>query len=64
LKLGIIINSWNNEKTIIRAINSIKKNKNTKIVVIDDASKDNSIKILKKKKIKKKKKRNLKKRGE
>lgn len=54
MKLGIIINSWNNEKTIIRAINSIKKNKNTKIVVIDDASKDNSIKILKKKKIEKK----------
>ena len=57
MKLGIIINSYNNQKTITRAINSITKNSNRrkiKIVIIDDCSKDDSINILKKEKERKK----------
>ena len=57
MKLGIIINSYNNQKTINRAINSITKipnRKKIKIIVIDDSSKDGSINLLIKEKEKKK----------
>ena len=51
LKLGIIINTFNNEKSVSKAINSaisLKKNKFIKIVVVDDCSRDNTFEILKK----------------
>ena len=57
MKLGIIINSYNNQKTILHAINSITRipnRKKIKIIVIDDSSKDGSINLLRNEKRKKK----------
>ena len=57
MKLGIIINSYNNQKTILNAINSISRipnRKKIKIIVIDDSSTDGSINVLRNEKKKKK----------
>ena len=55
MKIGIIINSFNNEKTIKKAILSaarLKRKNNITIVVIDDCSTDNSATIIRKAKLK------------
>ncbi len=51
MKLGIIITSYNNQDTLEKAINSaakLKKNNKTYIVLVDDCSKDLTLKIIKK----------------
>tara|TARA_B100000767_G_C19775707_1_gene542438 strand:+ start:1865 stop:2560 length:696 start_codon:yes stop_codon:yes gene_type:complete len=49
MKLSVIIPCYNEEKTIIKIIDAVKKqiNENDEIIVIDDYSTDNSRKILK-----------------
>ncbi len=51
MKLGIIITSYNNQDTLEKTINSVatlKKNNKTYIVLVDDCSKDLTIKVIKK----------------
>lgn len=47
MKLSIIIPTYNNEETIKRCLDSIPKKKDMEIIVINDASTDNTSKILK-----------------
>ena len=48
VKLSIITPLYNSEDLIIRALDSIPKRKDIEIIIIDDASTDNSLNIVKK----------------
>ena len=49
MKLGIIILTWNSENRIVNCLNSIYKfYKNPNIYIVDNNSKDNTLKILEK----------------
>ena len=49
-KISIIVAAYNEEKTIIEILENIKKTKNNnfeyEIIIINDGSKDNTIKLL------------------
>ena len=49
MNISVIIPCYNEEKTIIEVVNSVKKylQENDEIIVIDDCSTDNSFEIIK-----------------
>lgn len=49
-KISVIIPVYNQEKLVSRAIDSIPKRKDIEIIVIDDKSTDNTLKVLKERK--------------
>lgn len=44
MKLSVIIPVWNQEQLVIRALDSIPRRKDIEVVVVDDASTDNTLK--------------------